>query len=342
MTDPIQLGNKNKATMTDVATLAGVSQATVSFVLNGSPGAKLSEATRSRVRQAADELGYRLPRRKVRKAAEAQPVIVFMVDEVASDPWMAIAFDGAQKRAAESGLSVFLTVTGDDTDSELAAIDGLDGKEIVGIIYGTILTRRVEVTEVMSKHRTVLLNCYDDKRSQHAVIPGELLAGRTATQHLIDAGRKRVGFINGQQGIDASRDRLKGYRQALSSNDIPFAPELVKSGNWEPSSGYELTKELLALPERPDAIFCANDPMAYGCFDALREAGLRIPNDISVVGFDDRELAKHMHPSLTTMLLPHFEMGEIATETLIEMAGGYNNKPSQIKVDCNLIPRKSV
>ena len=153
-------------------------------------------------------------------------------------------------------------------------------------------------------------------------LPGDVLGGRVATEHLLGKGCKRVALINGQQGVDAARDRLKGYRQALASNDMPFDPALVKPGNWEPSSGYEMTKELMALDEPPDGIFCANDMMAVGCYDALRELGKRVPRDVAVIGFDDREIAQYMHPPLTTLVLPLYEMGRTAVELLLDEAGG--------------------
>ncbi len=333
---------KLRPTMMDVASRAGVSQATVSLVLNGSPGAKLSETTRQRVQSAARELGYSLPRRSSRAAPGGQSVIGFIVDELASDPWMAIAFEGAREKALEYGLSIYLAVSNGDPDNEAAIVENLENQPLVGVIYGTILTRQVNLVPALKRHNLVLLNCYDAKRKRHSVIPGDRLGGQMATQRLIDAGRKRIGFINGQEGVDAARDRLNGYRQALSSNDIVFDPDLVRSGNWEPSAGYEHTKSLLALPEPPDAIFCGNDLMALGCIDALREAGLRIPEDISVIGFDDREISQHTHPPLTTLVLPHFEMGTIAAENLIEMAGGHISSPVQIKVECPLVERESV
>ena len=346
-TDDINSGNQPKArklrpTMMDVASIAGVSQATVSLVLNGSPGAKLSDATRKRVQNAAKELGYNLPRRSSRPAPTGQSVIGFIVDELASDPWMAIAFEGAREKALEYGMNIYLAVSNGDPDSETAIIENLENQPLVGIIYGTILTRQVEPVAALMRHRTVLMNCYEATRQLHSVIPGDRLGGQMATQRLIDAGRKRIGFINGQQGVDASRDRLKGYRQALSTNEIPFDAALVRSGNWEPSSGYENTKSLLALDSPPDAIFCANDLMAIGCIDALHEKNISIPRDISVIGFDDREISQHTHPPLTTLVLPHFEMGGIAAESLIDMAGGHNTTPVQIKIECPLVERGSV
>ncbi|MCV0395585.1 MAG: LacI family DNA-binding transcriptional regulator [Rhizobiaceae bacterium] len=327
--------------MMDVASRAGVSQATVSLVLNDSPGVRLSDTTRERVREAADELGYQLVRRGQRKPPADQTLIAFIADEIATDPWMALAFDGAREKALQYGLTACLTVTRGDPEAEAMVFNQM-GEQLLGVIYGTILTRRMEPSQALLDHNTVLLNCYDAKRRLPSVLPGELVGGRVATERLIQAGRQRIGLINGQEGLDASRDRLKGYRQALSSNDIPFDADLVKWGNWEPSSGYEMTRVLMTMNNPPDAIFCANDMMAVGCFDALREIGLRVPQDISVIGFDDREIAQFTRPPLTTLVLPHFEMGEIAAEFLIDAAGGLKGGPTQIKVECTLVERHSV
>nr|WP_274709388.1 LacI family DNA-binding transcriptional regulator [Nitratireductor luteus] len=327
--------------MMDVAARAGVSQATVSLVLNGTPGVRLSDATRERVKHAADELGYRLVRRGKPGMPADQTLIAFIADEVATDPWMALAFDGAREKALEYGLTICMAVTRGDPETEAMVLNQM-GRQLLGVIYGTILTRRMEPLQELFEHRTVLLNCYDAKRRLPSVLPGELVGGRVATERLIQAGRQRIGLINGQEGLDASRDRLKGYRQALSSNDIPFDPELAKWGNWEPSSGYEMTRVLMSLANPPDAIFCANDMMAVGCFDALRELGLQVPRDVSVIGFDDREIAQFTRPPLTTMVLPHYQMGEIAAELLIDAAGGLQVGPTQIKVECPLVERGSV
>lgn len=328
--------------MMDVAARAGVSQATVSLVLNGSPGARLSEATRKRVKKAADELGYKLARRGQSRAPSGKKVIGFVADELSTDPWMALAFDGAREKALEYGVTMTLAVTRGEDEKEAVVFDQLLRQQLLGVIYGTILTRRVDPPKALNKWPSVLLNCYDAKRELPSVVPGDLVGGRAATEHLIKAGRKRIGIINGQHGIDASRDRLRGYKQALSSYDIPFDPALVFPGNWEPSAGYEGTNVFMALDQPPDAIFCANDMMALGCFDALKEKNLRIPDDIAVIGFDDREVAQFMRPPLSTLILPHYEMGMIAAEMLIDSAGGLKNSPNQIKVECLLVPRDSV
>lgn len=333
---------RRRPTMLDVAAMAGVSQATVSLVLNGSPGVKLTNATRRKVLDAAKSLGYRFVRRGTRAAPEGQSTIVFIADEVTADPWMALAFEGARDKALEFGINVFLTISHGEEDIETSIVERTISETNLGFIYGTILTRMVKLPQILTSERTVLVNCYDAKYTLPSVMPGDVLGGRVATERLLAAGRKRIAMINGQLGVNAARDRLKGYKQALASNDIPFDGDLVKNGNWQPSSGFELTLEFMSASNPPDAIFCANDLMAFGCYDALKRLGLTVPDDVAVIGFDDREIAQYTHPPLTTLELPHYEMGEIAAERLIEMAGGLNTATNQIKVECPLVERESV
>ncbi|WP_330999101.1 LacI family DNA-binding transcriptional regulator [Oryzicola mucosus] len=330
-----------RPTMMDVAAAAGVSQATVSLVLSGTKGARLADATRARVVEAAKALGYRFVRRGTKAPPGGRSAIVFVADETSTDPWMSLAFEGARDKALEYGINMLMVVSHGDAELEANIIGGLKNLPILGLIYGTILTRLVQIPPALSDLSIVLVNCYDENREHHSVLPGDLLGGRTATEHLLLSGRSRIGFINGQQGVDAARDRLKGYKQALASNDIAFDPALVRPGNWEPSAGYEMTMELMALDNPPDAIFCANDMMAVGCFDALKQLNVRIPDDVAVIGFDDRDIAQYTHPPLSTLVLPLYEMGRTAAELLIEAAGGLHTNPSRIKVECELIARQS-
>jgi LacI family transcriptional regulator len=327
--------------MMDVAARAGVSQATVSLILNGSPGVRFSEATRQKVVEAANELGYALIRRPTSRTPTHGKVIAFVVDELTSDPWMSMAFEGARLKAAEYGLTLMLAVTGEESEFVTETLALMAGKPLLGYIYGTILTRRIVPPPPLLQVPSVLVNCYDSSRRLPSVLPGDLVGGRAATEHLIRRGCRRIAMINGQEGLDASRDRLRGYRQALSSHDLPFDADLVRPGNWEPSAGYVGTMSMLELDTPPDAIFCANDMMAMGCYEALREKGLRIPDDVAVIGFDDREIAQFMRPALTTMVLPMQEMGAVAAEVLIDRSAGIDGGHNQLKVECTLVARQS-
>jgi LacI family transcriptional regulator len=332
----------HRPTMTDVAEAAGVSQTTVSLVLNDAESARLSDETRDRVLKAAQALDYRLVKRgALLQTPAGATAIGFIVNEMSTDPWAAIALDGAREKAWEHGLTVITAVTRGDPEMEQAALAHMASQPLLGLIYGTIHTRRVERPQVRNLP-TVLLNCYVADRSLPSIVPGEIAGGHIATQHLLRAGHRRIGFIMGEARMDASRDRLKGYRNALVNADLPFDPDLARPGNWEPSAGYEQTRILMHLANPPTAIFCANDLMAMGCIDALKEMGKRVPDDVAVIGYDNREVAQFTRPALTTVLLPHFEMGEQAVDYLIQHARRPPLRPPQIKVECPLIERRSV
>ncbi|HEY1452552.1 MAG TPA: LacI family DNA-binding transcriptional regulator [Roseiarcus sp.] len=330
-----------RPTMIDVANEARVSQTTVSLVLNHADGARLSAETRERVVKAAARLGYQQVRRGFAPGVAAA-AIGFICDEISTDPWTAIGLDGVREKAWERGLTVMVMATRGDADMESAALAQLAAQPLVGLIYATINTRLVDAPAALSRTPTVLLNCHVANGALPSVVPGEVAGGHAATDVLIRAGHRRIGYINGEASMEASRHRLRGYRQALATADLPFDPDLLREGNWQPISGYEAARELMALKSPPTAIFCANDLMAVGAYEALHELGLRIPDDVAVMGYDDREIAQHLHPPLTTVLLPHFEMGSIAAEILLDATSGSASRPRQIKVECPIVRRGSV
>jgi LacI family transcriptional regulator len=331
-----------RPTMIDVANEARVSQTTVSLVLNHADGARLSTETRERVMKAAARLGYQQVRRGFAPSSAAAASIGFICDEISTDPWTAIGLDGVREKAWERGLTVMIMTTRGDADMESAALAQLAAQPLVGLIYATINTRLVDAPAALSRTPTVLLNCHAANGALPSVVPGEVAGGHAATDVLIRAGHRRIGYVNGEASMEASRHRLRGYRQALATADLPFDADLVREGNWQPISGYEAARELMNLGSPPTAIFCANDLMAVGCYEALHELGLRIPHDVAVMGYDDREIAQHLHPPLTTVLLPHFEMGSIAAEILLDAASGSMSRPRQIKVECPIVRRGSV
>jgi LacI family transcriptional regulator len=334
---------KRRPTMMDVAALAAVSQTTVSLILNDAAGARLSGQTRQAVFAAAKSLGYQMVKRGGAQAEAASPTVIgFVADELSTDPWCAIALDGIREKAWEHGLTVSVALTRSDVEMEQAVHAQMAAQPLLGLIYGSIQTRQIPVTAALTRIPTVLLNCHVADRSIAAILPGEVIGGRTATERLIAGGHRRIGMVEGEVWMEASRERLKGYRQALASHDIVFDPALVRPGNWEPSAGFEQTLALMRLADPPTAIFCANDLMAMGCYDALRELGKRIPDDVAVMGYDDREIAQFMRPPLTTIVLPLFDMGARAAEYIIDFAAGPKQRPAQIKVECPLVERGSV
>ncbi|RZA34912.1 MAG: LacI family DNA-binding transcriptional regulator [Lysobacteraceae bacterium] len=329
--------------MTDIAKLAGVSQSTVSLVINHMSGAKVSAETRKKVLRIARELGYPVDRPGHPVPPPARQLIVYLTDELSTSPHAMTTIDGARDAAWEHDCLLSVYATRNDPGYEEAILARvLADPALLGVVYATIFTRALTLPAQLAAVPTVLLNCHTRDRLCSSVVPSEVLGGYAATMHLIEAGHRRIGFINGEGWIEAAGERLKGYRQALSSRDIPFDPLLVREGDWQVSSGHAHAQALLALGDPPTALFCANDLMAVGAIEAVRELGLDVPGQVSVVGYDDQDIARYTQPPLTTVLLPNYEMGHWAAESLIAQVNGGLSRRTSMKMDCPLVARDSV
>ena len=330
--------------MTDVAREAGCSQATVSFVLNHAPGIKLSAETKQRVFEAARRLGYAVPAMPVQATlAPRGRRIGFIADQLATSPEAMVAIEGLTQATRASGDIVLVSQTHNDGELEAELIRDFVGQRVSALVYMTIFTREVELPQQLLglEMPVFLLNCYTASQTYPAVVPSEIAGGQRSTRYLIESGHRRIATITGEIWMEAAQDRLKGYRRALATADIPFDPALVVEGDWSASAGYDATRQLLALPQPPTAIFCQNDRTAIGCYEALKEAGLDIPTDMSVVGYDDEEISRHLHPRLTTSILPHRAMGQWIGEQLSEFVPGQGRYPLG-KLECPLVERDSV
>jgi LacI family transcriptional regulator len=331
--------------MTDVARLAGVSQTSVSLILNNTISARISDATRARVIATALDVGYELP--GARGAFLAPPprnVIAYVVDEISTSPHPVVSFDGARDAGWEKGFLVCAHVTRSNPEIEAMTVEAiLRDPSIVGVIYSSIFTRPVSPPSALRALPMVLLNCHCPDKSAPSIVPAEVAGAFAATQYLIARGHRRIGFINGEPWMEASVDRLEGYRQALGAADIALDAHLVRSGDWLPRQGRQLAGELLDLPNPPTAIFCGNDLMAMGALEAASQRGLKVPDDLSIMGYDDQELARYTHPPLSTLVLPNYEMGRRAVETLIALAAARSPAmPASVKIEGPLVERGSV
>ncbi|MDB5784352.1 MAG: LacI family transcriptional regulator [Caballeronia mineralivorans] len=341
---------QRRPTMTDIAKLTGVSQSTVSLVLNNATGAKFSDTTRNKVLKAAQDLGYRMTTREPSDAAitaDEKNLIVYLADEISTSPHPVVNIDGARDTAFANGRMLAVYSTHGNAEIERQVLDAtLTNPNVLGVIYATVYTRKVTLPAALSKVPTVLLNCYTSDSELSSVVPAEVAGGHTATEYLLNAGHRRIGYVNGEPWQDASRDRLKGYRMALATADLPFAAELVREGDWSSGSGFEQTFSLMRESSPPTAIFCANDLMALGAIEALKQLGLRVPEDVSILGYDDQEIARHTHPPLSTVVLPNYELGRWAVETLLQeehnRAAGAPVRRRTVKLDGPLVERASV
>lgn len=331
-----------RTTMVDIALAAGVSQGTVSLVLNDVANTRVAPETRNRVRAEAERLGY------IRKApagrAAGVRVIGMLIDEVTTTPFASPLIEGARDAAAAEGCIVAVFCTGGHPAAEEAALEVLAATGLVGVLYTSLVTRAVKPPQRLETLPTVLLNCHEVQARFPSVVPGDVTGALGATAALIAAGHRRIAHIAGEYWGEASRDRAKGYRQALTSADIPFDPDLLIGPGWTVDGGRDLTLQLLDLKNPPTAIFCFNDRVAIGAYEAAAMRGKRIPEDLSIVGFDNEDLVANLLPPLTTMILPHDEMARTAVAILGELPApnGPALRPRRIKIDCDLVVRGSV
>jgi LacI family transcriptional regulator len=336
---------RSRVRIQDVAARAGVSTTTVSHVLNDVVGKRITDETRERVRRAAQELGY-TPNALARSLRTQRSQLIALVsDEIATTPFAVQIIRGAQEAASKRGWLLIVANTGTDEQLEAAEIQALRQRQVDGFLYARMFNDRVSIPASLSGAPTVLLDATSSDTSVSSVVPDEFEGGRTATKVLLAHGHTRIGFINNIDDIPAAAGRLAGYRAALEEAAIPFDPAYVVEDTTL-IADVELhgARALLDLPDRPTGIFCFNDQVAMKTYFVASQRGLRIPEDLSVVGFDNLELiADGLRPGLTTVALPHYEMGVWAVETLIEqIEDGGQTAVEQALMACPLVERGSV
>jgi LacI family transcriptional regulator len=335
---------RKKPSMYDVARAAGVSQTTVSLVVNDAPNANIPDVTRARIWAVVHELGWR-PNALARGLSQRRSQTIGLIaDEIATSPHGGKIIQGMQDAAWAEGKMLLLTNTSHNPEIERAALEMLLEQQVEGLLYAAMYHRPVTPPAELASVPTVLVDCYVPDGSLPSVVPDEVQGGRTATELLLRNGRRRIAFINSVDPIPAATGRLTGYQQALASYGVVFDSTLVRRGrSGLAPEGYRCMRELWALPERPTAVFCFNDSVAMGAYEAVKQLGLSIPNDVAIVGFDNHELiAAELNPPLTTMELPHYAMGNWAVKYLLaERDRASPPSAEQHKIECRLVERAS-
>ncbi len=343
MDDQSRSRRNRPPSMYDVARLAGVSQTTVSFVINNVTSAAISQETRDRVWAAVHALGWR-PNAMARGLRTRHSHTLGLIsDEVVTSPYAVRMILGAQE-AAWAGQQMLLVVnTSGQREIEQTAVQFMLERRAEGVLYATMYHHEVEPPAELRSVPTVLVNCFVADRSLPAVIPDEVQGGYVATEALIRRGHRRIAFINEIIPMPALFGRFEGYRQALARYGLPLDPALMRSCHSNAQDAFAVAWQLLNDDNRPTAVFCFNDKMAMGVYDAIKRLGLRIPQDVAVMGFDNLELiAAQLYPPLTTVELPHYEMGRQAVAILQTLAAGERLPPTQHLIPCPLIERASI
>ncbi len=319
-----------RVTLADVARAAGVSRTTASLVLSDrGPELRISEAAQQRVRQVATELGYRPNVVSIDLRTGSSRTIGFISDTVATSQLAGDMIKGALDRAHSHGYMLFIGETEGDAAEEDRLIDAMLDRQVDGVIVASMFTRERSLPAAAARHPVVLLNALSDPPgAAPSVIPDEYRAGREAIRLLLDAGHERVHLIGAGPSVTrvppatvAGQERLLGILDELSTAGLrPASGRVCKV--WLPQDGWAATRDLIESGTRGGALITFNDRLAFGAYQALQEAGLRVPDDFSIVSFDDHQIAGWLHPALTTFAIPHRELGRRAVDMLLEMNGG--------------------
>lgn len=336
---------KRRVTSQDVADLAGVSRTTVSLVLNDVEGIHISPGTRQKVHNAAEQLGY-IPNATAQALATRRARAIGLVmtrspHHIASDTFLPQILGGLLDVVKQHKLRLlFESVDAEHQDRvyvELARAKHIDGMILLTPRIDDTGLKKLEEVDVPA----VLMGNLADS-NLYSVDVDNRLASQQATQYLIDLGHKKIACIsNARPTYSAAPDRVLGYKDALLANDITPDDGLIQYADFDPQSGFKSMQAMLASRKEFTAVFIASDNVAIGAKSALREAGLRIPEDISIIGFDDIPWAKYSDPPLTTVRLPAQELASGACLMLLELMQGAEPEAQNMILDTELIVRKS-
>ena len=327
--------------LADVARRAGVSPTAASFVLTGRRAEmRISTEVASKVLRAAEDLGYRpnIVSRSLRTGTTH--TLGFISDTVATTPFAGNLIKGALEAARDRDHLLLIAETEGDPKLEQELLEAMVDRQVDGIVLASMYTRRIAVPKLLKSRAAVLLNAVP-ARPAHliSVIPDELAGGRTAAETLIRAGHRGGIYLVGAgpkptqgpkpAGGLAAVERLEGIKWALRDAGLKAAGA-VACVEWEPELGYAAVQTLIKQGAKLEALICFNDRLALGAYNALADAGLAVPSDVSVVSFDDDPIASWMQPQLTTIAIPHYELGRKSIELLLD--GPTNAKSSAERV----------
>jgi DNA-binding LacI/PurR family transcriptional regulator len=328
----------------DVAKLAGVSRTTVSFVLNDVAGVKISQETRQRVLEAARELNY-YPTAAARSLASGRTRRIGLIlgegqKRLSADAFLPAFLQGVTALVHQRGYLLVLQMA-EDVPSHEAYSRLLREQQVDGLILSGPRSDDPVLADLAQEHFPLILHGRLVDSSLPCVDVDNKAGAYQAVTHLIGLGHRRIGFIsNAPLFYSGTQDRFAGYAQALAEFDIPRDEELVRSGAFLPESGRAAMEALLSLPQRPTAVFVASDVVAIGAMGAIQSAGLQIPDDMAVVGFDDIFLAAHLQPPLTTVRVPAYGLGWTAARVLLSLIEG-DEDVSSVWLETELVIRES-
>lgn len=326
-------------TIVDVAKESGVSYSTVSRVLNGFEHVK--DTTRERVLEAANRLGY-VANLQARSLAGGKTHVIGLVVPGLDNGYIGEIVSGADDELYRSNYNMMLYTTHRFYGKEEAYVKSIYSGLTDGLLLIVPLTPIRYLESLQNQNFPYVLVDQSDMTGQSNVVDSTNWQGAyDATTYLINLGHRKIAHITGMMDLQSAIDRLEGYKTALEDHDIPINNSYILNGDFYQGLGYERTTELLALDDRPTAIFAANDLTALGIIEAVRHHGLNIPQDMSIIGFDDIPQALITYPKLTTMRQSLKQMGRVAVKLLLEQLENPDKPNRRITLSTELIERET-
>jgi len=331
---------QKRVTIEDIAQEVGFSANTVSRALNERGEIRLE--TKNTILEAAHRLGYH-PNRLAQRLRQNRTGIIGVVVADNSNPFFAAVVKGIENAAAANDYSIILKDSNETPETEQESIEIMLAEQVDGLIIAPVRDQGEELAALVeSRFPIVAIARYPKGWNSHYVVVDNVRAGHLATSHLLDRGYQRIALINGPQSDLSAENRFEGYVQALSERGIELDMNLVSYGATTMEQGYERGKELLATENPPTAVHAFSDYVAVGFIRAAREASVRIPSDVAIVGFDDIAVSAYLAPSLSTISVPIKEMGKKAAEILLaNIDSDKDVQLFQLKLDPKLVARES-
>lgn len=326
-------------TIRDVGARAGVSQATAARALGGY--GHVSAAVHTRVKQAAVELGY-VPNSVARALASGITHAVGLVVSDIENPFFSAVARGMSNVLDDSGHTLLLANSDEDLDRERVAIEALRARQVDSlVVVPSSASASPHLRAAAADAPLVLLDRTIPRLAVDSVTVDNKGGARRAVEHLIEHGHRRIGLVSDEPDISTSAERLAGYRAALLGAGIAVDEHLISLGGPTPEEGYRAARRVLEAPDRPTALFTANNFMTLGAMRAMRDLDLKVPRDLSLVGFDDLEWTTLVDPPLTVVAQPATELGEAAARRVLARLAGADGRPRRVRLETKLIIRAS-
>ncbi len=330
------------ATMKDIAKLAGVSTSTVSHVINKTRF--VSEEVSERVNNAAKELNYYAPSALARSLKVNRTKTIGMLVTTSTNPFFGEVVKGVERSCYHKGYSLILCNTEGDNERMRESINTLLQKRVDGLILmcSSLEGERIDVFERYPDIPVVVMDWGPMLFTSDKIQDNSLRGGYLAAKYLIDCGHKEVGCITGPLIKHQAQMRYEGYKRAMLEAELEFNANWIVESDFECEGGYQAFKKMVERGPLPSSIFVSNDMMAMGVINAANELGIQIPEQLSIIGYDDIHIAKFMSPSLTTIHQPKYRLGQAAVETLLRKLDEKSDEAQVVQLEPTLVERNSV